>query len=73
MDMGLAELWNTRMIVVFVTFIRVVYRRRIYMSLSERENRQLWGLVKTPTEHYLDDLCPVLHFSARIFRNQGLM
>ena len=33
MDRGLGELWNTWMIGVFVTFIRVVYGRMIYMFL----------------------------------------
>ena len=29
------------------------------------------SLMKTPMEHYLDDLCPVLHFTATNFREPG--
>ena len=33
------------MIGVFVTFIRVVYGRMIYMSVPYRQYRQFWGFV----------------------------
>ena len=33
------------MVGVFVAFIRVVYGRMIYMSLPQREYRQIWGFV----------------------------
>ena len=29
------------------------------------------SLMKMPIEHYLDDLCPVLHFTATNFQEPG--
>ena len=56
------------MIGVFVTFKRVVYGRMI-----PKESIASFGisLMKTPMEHYLDDLCPVLHFTEMNFQEPG--
>ena len=61
------------MIGVFVTFIRVLYGRRILYVCVPKESVASFGitLMKTPMEHYLADLCPVLHFTATNFQEQG--
>ena len=49
------------MIGVFVTLIRVVYGTMIYMPCALlKESITSFGvsLMKSPMEHYLDDLCP---------------
>ena len=57
-----------------VIFIRVVYGTMIYMSCPKESIVSFCvSLMKTPMEHYLNDLFPVLHFTGTIFRNQVVM
>ena len=44
-----------------------------FRCLSPKESIARFGvsLMKTPMEHYLDDLCPVLHFTATNFQEPG--
>ena len=44
-----------------------------FRCLCPKESIASFGvsLMKTPMEHYLDDLCPVLHFTATNFQEPG--
>ena len=62
------------MIVVFMT-LKWWSMRGGFSCLCPEESITSLGvsLMKTPMEHSLDDLCPVLHFTATIFRKQCIM
>ena len=59
------------MIGVFVTIIRVTYGRMIFICQCLKESIAIFGVSLMKMEHYLDDLCPVLHFTATNFQEPG--